>query len=319
MSKVVRFHQAGPPSVLVLEDEDVGLPGNGQVRLRQDAIGVNFVDTALRDGSFRTALPAVGGVQSSGIVDAIGPGVTGFAVGDRVAYFFAPGAYAEIRNVDADVLVHLPDAISNDIAAAVLTKGLTAWMAVRKLYPVKAGETVLVQGATGGVGNLVARWAHLLGATVIGTGSAAKLADLDAAQIRAIASDDPDLADKVRAIAPDGVDVVFEFVGRATFAASAVAVRDGGAIVTIGAASGAPAIDKEALAARGVTVSGGSTAQMISGNLLQIASAELFEHVAAGNLGSFPIKAYPLGEAARAHGDIASRDRGGYQILTTGR
>jgi len=217
------------------------------------------------------------------------------------------------------VLVHLPDAISNDIAAAVLTKGLTAWMAVRKLYPVKAGETVLVQGATGGVGNLVARWAHLLGATVIGTGSAAKLVDLDAAQIRAIASDDPDLADKVRAIAPDGVDVVFEFVGRATFAASAVAVRDGGAIVTIGAASGAPAIDKEALAARGVTVSGGSTAQMISGNLLQIASAELFEHVAAGNLGSFPIKAYPLGEAARAHGDIASRDRGGYQILTTGR
>jgi len=315
MSKVVRFHQAGPPSVLVLEEEQVGVPGPGQVRLRQEAIGVNFVDTAFRDGSFRTALPAVGGVQAAGTVDAVGPGVTDFAVGDRVAYFFAPGSYAEARLVDADVLVPLPATISNEVAAAVMTKGLTAWMAVRKLHAVAAGETVLVQGASGGVGNLVARWARLLGATVIGTGSKSRLADIEAAGIQALASDDPELVSKVRAIAPGGVDVVFEFVGRATFDASAGAVRDGGTILTIGAASGAPVIDKSALAARSVTLSGGSTAQMVAGALLRSASGELFDLVAQGKLGEFPVQRYPLADAAQAHADIAARNRTGYQIL----
>jgi NADPH2:quinone reductase len=181
---------------------------------------VNFVDTALRDGSFRTALPAIGGVQAAGIVNAVGPSVTDFSVGDRVAYFFAPGSYAEARLIDADVLVPLPAMISSEIAAAVMTKGLTAWMAVRKLHAVVAGDTVLVQGASGGVGNLVARWARLLGATAIGTGSDSRLADIEAAGVHAIASNDPQLAIKVRAIVPAGVDVVFEFIGRATFEAS---------------------------------------------------------------------------------------------------
>lgn len=178
MSAVVRFHHPGPPSVLVLEDEDVPLPGSGEVRFRARAIGVNFVDTAFRDGSFNTALPAVGGVEAAGVIEAVGPGVAEYEVGDRVGYFFAPGSYAELRNVPAEVLIRLPDDIAFD-DAAIMTKGLTAWVAIRHLHPVEPGEAVLVQGASEGVGSLTARWADALGTRVVGTGSAAKLGVLD--------------------------------------------------------------------------------------------------------------------------------------------
>jgi len=316
MSTVIRVHQAGAPSVLTAETEEVGAPGAGQVRLRQDAIGVNFVDTLFRDGSFRVPVPFVAGVEGAGVVEAIGRGVTRVAVGDRVGYFFAPGSYAEARIIDASVLIKLPDDVSNEKSAAFLTKGLTAWMAVRALYPLKAKDRVLVQGASGGVGSLVARWAKSLGATVIGTvGTSAKLGAVERYVDHVFLAADPELGDKVRAIEPQGVDVVFEFVGRASFAASMKAVRDGGAIVNIGAASGPPEMDRSNMTARGIRLLGGSTAQHVAGPTVQIAATELFYALRNGSLGEIEFTRNPLVNAARVHEDIANRRSSGPQIL----
>lgn len=315
MSAVIRFHHPGPPSVLVLEDAEVPPPGPGEVQFRAEAIGVNFVDTAFRDGSFNTALPAVGGVEAAGVIEAVGAGVSGYAVGDRVGYFFAPGSYAELRNLPADTLIRLPGDISFDIAAAIMTKGLTAWMAVRHLHPVTPSETILVQGATGGVGSLAARWAIALGAHVVGTGSAAKLAILDGSGVTGVDSHDPHLADRLRELVSGGFDTVYDFVGRATFPASVAAVRDGGEIVMIGAASGRPEIDRGTLARRRIGVSSGSTAQLVRGPLLASASAEVFDAYRQGVFGSLHLSRYPLAEAARAHEDIASRKRDGLLLL----
>jgi len=224
MSKVIRVYQNGPPSVLKVEDESVGDPGPGQIRLRHEAIGVNFVDTMFRDGTFPSPLPFVPGVEGAGVIEAVGPGVTGFGIGDRVGYFFAPGSYASVRLISADSVVKLPDDVSTEQAATLLAKGLTAWMGLRALYQLKAGEKILVQGASGGVGSLISRWAKALGATVIGTaGSAGKRDGLAEVVDHALLSNDPELAAKVRGIAPEGVDVVYEFVGKATFGSSVTA------------------------------------------------------------------------------------------------
>lgn len=316
MTTVIRVHNYGPPSAMQVEEEHLGVLAAGQVRLRQEAIGVNFVDTAFRDGTFGVPLPFVPGVEAAGVVEAVGPGVTGFAAGDRAAYFFAPGGYAAQRVIDASSLIKLPDDISTEQAAAVMAKGLTAWMGLRALHQLKAGETVLVQGASGGVGSLISRWARALGATVIGTaGSAEKLEEITSAVDHALRSDDTDLAAKVRALAPNGVDVVYEFVGRATFAASVAAVRDGGAILTIGAASGQPSIDQALLAARGIRVAGGGMPQFVKGSAVATATGELFDAYRKGVFGDIEVARYPLAEAARAHEDIAARRRAGLPIL----
>jgi NADPH2:quinone reductase len=284
--------------------------------LRQEAIGVNFVDTAFRDGTFGVPLPFVPGVEAAGVVEALGPGVSGFAVGDRAGYFFAPGGYAAARVIDASSLIKLPDDISTEQAASVMAKGLTAWMGLRALHQLKAGETVLVQGASGGVGSLISRWARALGATVIGTaGSAEKREQIAGAVDHALRSDDAALAAKVRALAPNGVDVVYEFVGRATFAASVEAVRDGGAILTIGAASGQPAMDQAQLAARGIRVAGGGMPQYVKGSAVATATGELFDAYRKGVFGEIEVARYPIAEAARAHEDIAARRRSGLPIL----
>lgn len=315
MSTVIRFHSYGGPEVLAVEDQRVGAPGPGQVRLRQQAIGVNFVDTIFRRGIYPVPLPAVAGVEAAGVVDAVGDGVHGFAAGDRAAYFLAPGSYAAERLIDAAQLVRLPDDVSAEQAAAVLTKGLTAWTALHGFHRLAAGETVLVQGASSSVGRLLARWARVLGATVIGTAGADKREALRADVDHALVSDDPALAAQVRAIAPQGVDVVYEFIGAATFAASAEAVRDGGTIVNIGAASGAPQVDAAALAARGVAVRGGPMAQHLEGAAREEATGAVFAALRAGTLGTLAVTRYALAEAARAHEDIAARRRTDAAIL----
>jgi NADPH2:quinone reductase len=316
MSTTIRFHRYGAPDVLQVEDEQVGSPGPGQVRLRHEAIGVNFIDTIFRQGLYPVSLPSVPGVEGAGIVEALGDGVDGLAVGDRVAYFLAPGSYAAVRLIDASSLVKLPGDISTEQAATVLTKGLTAWAALNGFHRLKARQTVLVQGASSSVGLLVSRWARALGATVIGTaGSEAKRDALAGSLDHALLSTDPELAAKVRRIAPGGVDVVYEFVGQATFAASASAVRDGGTIVNIGAASGPPAIDQAALAARHVTVVGGPMAQHLQGPALITATAAVFDAFRTGVFGTLEVTRYPLAQAAHAHGDIAARRRSGTLIL----
>ncbi|TPL36010.1 zinc-binding dehydrogenase [Mesorhizobium sp. B2-4-6] len=315
MSSVIRVRRTGDPSVLVLEEDSIGAPGRGQVKVRQDAIGLNFIDTMFRSGAFRTDLPFVPGVEAAGVITQTGPKTEGFKVGDRIAYFFAPGAYASERLVDIAPLVHLPDDMPAETAAGLLTKGVTAWLAVKRLHEVKPGDTVLVQGATGGVGSLVARWAKALGATVIAVGSSAKLGRISADADHALASDQANLPDRIRTVAPKGVDVVYEFVGRATFAASVGAVRDGGAIFTIGASSGPPEIDQKALAARDVKIGQASAAAIVKGPMLTQAATEVFDQWRDGIFGEIELHRYRLAEAAQAHEDYIARRIGPNPIL----
>ncbi|WP_426389826.1 zinc-binding dehydrogenase [Variovorax sp. R-27] len=315
MTTTIRFHQYGSPEVLQVEDDNVGMPGPGQVRLRHEAIGVNFIDTAFRQGVMPVPLPSVPGVEGAGIVEAIGPDVTDVKVGDRMAYFLAPGSYAQVRLVDAAALLKVPDDLSSEQTVTVLTKGLTAWVGLNGFHQLKAGEKVLVQGASSSVGTMISRWAKTKGATVIGTvGSQSKRAALEGTIDHVLLSGDADLAAQIRSIAPEGVDVVYEFVGKATFAASAAAVRDGGTIVTIGAASGAPDIDRAGLAARGVRIVGGPMAQHVQGAVAQ-ATGEVFDAYRKGVFGTLDVARYPLVEAARAHEDIAARRKSGAIIL----
>jgi len=315
MTTTIRFHQYGSPEVLQVEDDNVGMPGPGQVRLRHEAIGVNFIDTAFRQGVMPVSLPSVPGVEGAGIVEAIGPDVTDVKVGDRMAYFLAPGSYAQVRLVDAAALLKVPDDLSSEQTVTVLTKGLTAWAGLNGFHQLKAGEKVLVQGASSSVGTMISRWAKAKGATVIGTvGSQSKRAALEGTIDHVLLSGDADLAAQIRSIAPEGVDVVYEFVGKATFAASAAAVRDGGTIVTIGAASGAPDIDRAGLAARGVRIVGGPMAQHVQGAVAQ-ATGEVFDAYRKGVFGTLEVARYPLVEAARAHEDIAARRKSGAIIL----
>ncbi|AXQ31464.1 quinone oxidoreductase [Solimonas sp. K1W22B-7] len=315
MSKTIRFHKTGAPEVLQLEDEQVPSPGPGQVRLRQEAIGVNFIDTAFREGLFPMPLPGVTGVEAAGVVEAVGPGVTGVAAGDRVAYFLAPGSYAEVRLVNAADLIPTPADLSSEQVATILTKGLTAWAGLNGFHQLKAGETVLVQGASSNVGQLISRWARARGAIVIGTaGSEAKRGAIAGAVDHALLSTDGRLLDQVLQIAPGGVDVVYEFVGKATFGVSAAAVRQGGRIVTIGAASGAPAIDQAELASRNVRVVGGPMAQHLQGRIPQAVDA-VFQAYRDGVFGEFKAVRYPLAQAAEAHADIAARRKTGPMVL----
>ncbi|MGQ3215912.1 MAG: zinc-binding dehydrogenase [Shinella sp.] len=264
MTTVVKYSQWGGPSVLHVEQEDARAPGAGEVLIRQEAIGVNFVDTMFRNGTFKVGLPAVAGVEGAGTVEAVGPGISRFVVGDRVAYFFAPGSYATRRVASEDVLVKLPGDVSAETAATILTKGLTAWMAINAMAKPGAGDRVLVQGATGGVGNLLARWLRARGVTVIGTGSHHKLPALREAVDHAFAYDTAGLNDAIRTHAPDGVDIVYELVGATTFAATLSAIRNGGTIAVIGAASGGGAIDEADLARRGIRLVRGSTGQHVT-------------------------------------------------------
>lgn len=315
MSTTIRFHQYGAPDVLIPEQEEVGAPAPVQVRLRHEAIGVNFIDTAFRQGIIPMSLPGVTGVEGAGIVEAVGLDVHGIRAGDRMAYFLAPGSYAEVRLINAADLIRSPDDLSLAEIATVLTKGLTAWAALNGFHSLKAGETVLVQGASSNVGMLVARWARARGALVIGTaGSAAKQAAIAESVDHVLPSGSESLAEQVRAIVPAGVDVVYEFIGKATFTASAAAVRDGGTIVTIGAASGSPAIDQAALASRNVRVVGGPMAQHLKGRVTQ-ASDEVFDAYRRGVFGDFKATVYPLVQAAAAHEDIAARRKSGPMIL----
>jgi NADPH2:quinone reductase len=316
MSTTIRFHEFGTPAVLQVEDEQVGQPGRGQIKLRHEAIGVNFIDTIFRQGIYPVPLPSVPGVEGAGVVAAVGDGVTGFAVGDRVAYFLAPGSYATERLIDAAALVHLPADISTEQAAAVLTKGLTAWAGLRGFHQLQAGETVLVQGASSSVGTLIARWAKARGARVIGTvGPAAKRDLLESSLDHVLLSGDEDLIAQIRRLVPAGVDVVYEFVGKASFAATAAVVRDGGTIVNIGAASGAPEMDLDALGARHVRVVGGPMAQHLNGAARAEAINAVFEAYRQGIFGDVSATRYSLVDAAHAHEDIAARNKTGALIL----
>lgn len=320
MNQQIIIAATGAPAVMQLASvPDVGQPGPGQVRLRHEAIGVNFVDTLLRSGAFRAPLPLAMGVEGAGVVVAVGEGVADVQVGDRAAYFFSFGAYADERLIEARHLVRLPHNVSAETAAATFTKGLTAWMMLFGAHRLQPGETVLVAGAAGGVGSMVARWAKALGATVIATaGSASKVALVASWGIdHVLSSDDPALGTRVRELTEGrGVDVAYELVGKTTFAHSVQALRDGGPLVHVGNASGNPAVDKDILATRGIRYVQPSTGQYVGERAeLERASATLFAALGDGIFGEVLPRRYPLRDAAQAHEDIAARRLTGAAIL----
>ncbi|MCZ6488705.1 MAG: quinone oxidoreductase [Gammaproteobacteria bacterium] len=242
MTKAIRIHETGGPEVLRWEDIDVGEPGKGQVRLRQTVCGLNYIDVYGRTGLYPVGdLPAIPGMEAIGIVEALGEGVTTVSMGDRVAYAMQFGAYAEARLIDAGQLIRVPDAISDETAAAMMLKGLTAHYLLFRTYPVKSGDSILVYAAAGGVGLILCQWAQLLGATVIGCVGSEEKAALAKANgcDHTILYRQEDIAERVRELT-DGVGVAatYDSIGKATFEASLNSLRPFGVLATYGTASG---------------------------------------------------------------------------------
>jgi NADPH2:quinone reductase len=323
MHHAIRIHQTGSPSVLRWEEFEPGAPGAGEVLLRHEAVGLNFIDVYHRTGLYPLpALPATPGMEGAGVVEALGEGVGEVAVGDRVAYAgVPPGAYAEVRCIPAHRLVHLPDAIGFEQGAAMMLQGMTARYLLHGCYPVKAGDTILVHAAAGGVGLLLCQWARHLGATVIGTlGSPEKaaLAQANGCQ-HPILYGSEDFVARVREItAGRGVDVVYDSVGQPTFLKSLECLRPMGTMVSFGQAGGAVApIEIGLLAQRGslfLTRPSLMTYTARREDLLDHAR-DLFDVVISGAVRIHIGQRFPLAEAARAHAELEGRRTVGASIL----
>lgn len=319
--QAIRFHQFGGPEVLALEDAPLPAPAPGEVRVRHQAIGVNYIDTYHRSGLYPLPLPATPGQEAAGVIEALGAGVDTFAIGDRVAYCTTgPGAYAEARNIVAEKLLSLPTALSAELAAAGLLKGLTVEYLIRRTFAVQSGHTVLWHAAAGGVGLLAVQWLKQLGATVIGTvGSPAK-----AERVRELGCDHvidyshEDFVARVREITNGaGVDVAYDAVGKTTLPGSLKCLKRRGLLVSFGNASGAPApIDPLQLSAQGsVYVTRPKLGDYaVTAPELQ-ACAEAFFSALANGLQIQIHQRFALREAAAAHRLLESRATTGSLLL----
>lgn len=320
--KAIRVYQHGGPDVLAYENVELGEPGPGEVRVRNRAIGVNFVDVYLRSGAYPPPqLPFTPGKEGAGEVISVGPDVAGFKPGDRVAYAEALGAYAQEHNVPAHFLVHLPDDIDFETGAAMMLKGLTAQYLLRRTFRIEAGHTVLVHAAAGGVGLILTQWAKHLGATVIGTvGSPEKgeLARSNGAD-HVIDYSNENFAARVREITEgQGVDVVYDGIGKATFEGSLDSLRPFGHFVSFGAASGPiPPFDITTLARKGSLY---ATWPLLPNHLARredvlVMSTDLFDVVASGAV-KIPVHArLPLSQASEAHRRLEGRQTTGAMVL----
>ena len=324
MAIVIRMHTTGGPEVLKVEESDTGAPGPGQVLLRHAAVGLNYADTYFRNGTYPMPLPAGIGVEAAGTVLAVGEGVTGFAPDDRVTYTgFANtlGAYSTERVIAAAPLIRLPDEISFETAAAMTMRGLTSAYLLRRIYAFKAGDTVLLHAAAGGVGLIVAQWARLLGLIVIGTVSTDEKAAIARAHgcTHTINYSHEDVARRVRELTGGrGVDVVFDSVGRDTFMASLDALRRRGLMVSVGTASGTiPGFDPNLLAMKGsLYLTRPALADYIADPAEKAELAnELFGHVAAGRIRIEINQRYALEDAAQAHRDLEARKTTGSSVF----
>jgi NADPH2:quinone reductase len=323
MTHAIRIHTTGGPEVLSWEAVDVPAPGPGEVRLRQTAVGLNYIDVYFRTGLYPAALPFIPGLEGAGVVDALGPDVTTLAVGDRVAYASAPsGAYAEVRLMPAARLVKLPDGISEQQAAAMMLQGMTVEYLLRRTYAVRPGDTILVHAAAGGVGLILCQWAKHLGATVIGTVGA----DEKAALARANGCDHPvvytreDFHARVMDITHGAkVPVVYDAVGRDTFAKSLDCLAPRGLMVLFGQASGpVPPFELGQLAAKGSLFITRPTLFTYTAQRadLEDSAGALFDVVARGAVRIAVNQTYPLREAAAAHRDLEARRTTGSTVLT---
>lgn len=307
-----------------MEQMDVGQPGPGQVRLRHGAVGLNFADTYFRNGTYPVPLPAGLGVEAAGTVLEVGEGVTNVVPGDRVTYtgfINTLGAYCDERLVPAAPLIKLPDAISFETAAAMTMRGLTSAYLLRRIHDFKAGDTLLLHAAAGGVGLIVAQWAKLMGITVIGTVSTEE----KAAQARAhgvthtINYSHEDVAKRVKELTDGrGVDVVFDSVGRDTFVSSLDSLRRRGLMVCVGTSSGTiEGFNPNLLAMKGsLYLTRPALADYMADPAEKAALAgEIFGHVAAGRIKIEIMQRYALADAAQAHRDLEARKTMGSSIF----
>ncbi len=316
MAKAIRFYETGGPEVLRYEDIEVGEPGPGQVRLRHEAVGLNFADIYFRTGLYPAPLPSGIGTEAAGVVEAVGPDVTHVSVGDRVTYtgaYNTLGAYCTERLIPAAPLIRLPDGIACETAAGMTMRGLTSAYLMRRIYAFKEGDTILLHAAAGGVGLIVTQWAKLLGLTVIGTVSSeakAEVARLHGCDYT-INYGNEDIARRVRELTNGvGVNVVFDSVGKDTFEASLDSVKRRGLIVCVGTSSGPiPPFNPHILGLKGSPyLTRPALADYIAdpAEKAELAS-ELFGHVASGRIQIEINQRYALQDAAQAHRDLESR------------
>jgi len=323
MPHAIRIHQHGDPEVLRWESVEVGEPGPGQVRLRQQAVGLNFIDVYHRSGLYPIAnFPSGIGLEGAGTVEAVGEGVSQVAPGDRVAYAYPPlGAYAEVRLMPADHLVRLPEAIDARTAAAMMLQGLTAQYLLRRTYRVQAGDWVLIHAAAGGVGLIACQWAKHLGARVIGTVGSDEKAELARAHgcEHPIVYSRESFPARVREITGgEGVAVAYDSVGKDTFSGSLESLRPMGMLVSFGNSSGpVPPFEPALLSAKGSLYLTRPTLMDYTRRRedLLAAAAELFQVVVEGAVRIEVRQTYPLAEAPRAHRDLEARLTTGSSVL----
>jgi NADPH:quinone reductase len=322
MPHAIRVHETGGPEVLKWEEVEVGDPGHGQIRLRQEAAGLNYIDVYHRTGLYPQPMPFIPGVEGAGIVDAVGPDVSDLKAGDRVAYAGPIGGYSEVRLIPADRVVKLPDGISTEQAAAAMLQGLTVHMLLRGVYPVKGGDTILVHAAAGGVGLIACQWAKALGATVIGTVGSDEKAEL----ARAHGCDHPivytrqDFVAEVDRITGGAkVQAVYDGVGKDTFMGSLDCLARRGMMASFGNASGpVEPFSPNVLAQKGSLFLTRPTMYdyTVTRDELVRAANDLFEVMASGKVKVEVKQRFALKDAAEAHRALEARETIGSTVLT---
>lgn len=321
MPHAIRIHQNGGPEQLKWEEVAVGDPGPGEVRVRNTAVGLNYIDTYHRSGLYPLPMPLTLGSEGAGVVEAVGPKVKEFKVGDHVAYAQPLGAYAEVLLRPVARLVKIPAGIKDETAAAMMLKGMTAWYLCRRTYRVKKGDTIVVQAAAGGVGQILCQWAKHLGATVIGTvGSDEKVAIAKKAGCKhVVVMSREKLSERVKAITKGkGVPVVYDGVGKDTFMESLDCLAPCGLMASFGNASGAVApVNIGILAQKGSLYLTRPTLVNYTATRedLLTAARELFAVVKKGAVKIAINQRYPLRDAERAHRELESRKTTGSTVL----
>jgi NADPH2:quinone reductase len=321
MARAIRFHQTGGPEVLMLETAQLGEPGPGQARVRHTYVAVNFIDIYFRTGRYPLPLPNGLGSDAVGVVEAVGSGVTDVRVGDRVGYLLGPqGAYADVRIMPADVLIPLPDGVSDRTASTLMMKGMTTQYLFRQVYPLKGGETILYHAAAGGVGLIACQWAKAIGVTMIGVVSSDAKAETAKAHgcTHTIVSTREDIAKRVRELTGGkGVPVVYDSVGKDTLMASLDSLQPRGSLVSNGTSSGPVVIDTTLLAVKGslwITRPAMIHYAIPRAHMLEMAK-ELFDLVLAGKIRSEPNQIFALEDAAEAHRALEARKTVGATVL----
>jgi NADPH2:quinone reductase len=322
MPHAIRIHKIGGPEVLQWEEVQVGEPGPGEVRIRQEAVGLNFIDVYHRTGLYKQPLPFTPGTEGAGVVESVGPDVTNVKAGDRVAYAGPLGGYAEERLIDAEKLVKLPDGITTEQAAGMMLQGMTAQMLLRSVFPVHDGDAILIHAAAGGVGLIMCQWAAALGATVIGTVGTEEKAELARAHGCAhpiVYSKQDFVAEVERITNGDKLPVVYDSVGRDTFMRSLDCLKLRGLMVSFGNASGpVEPFSPLLLSQKGSLYLTRPTLfhYVATRQQLEQSAGELFEMVTSGKVKIEVQQRFALKDAAEAHRALQARKTTGSTILT---